>query len=284
MHYLLRRRRLGHGSCRGISADSTQGIQVVRNDAALPVTTGFVFRWGCTSTVPAGGRIVNTAEAIHWCADKRASRLELQEKGISVPKTWGSIYDEAEWEGVGERYSVVVRKSRHAQGRDLYVPADFNALETLCGTFGEGAYYISRLINKVAEYRVFVCQGRAVWVVRKTPGNPDQVAWNVAQGGRFDNIRWDEWPLRVVKEAIKAHLISGLDFSGVDVMVDAEGTPYILELNSAPSQTSPYRQGCVAKAFDYIVANNSKEVIPLREARGGWKKFIHPSLSEEAWV
>jgi hypothetical protein len=62
-------------------------------------------------------------------------------------------------------------------------------------------------------------------------------------------------------------------------MVDRQGTAYILEINSAPSQTSPYRQECVAKYFDYVI-RQGKERISLVEQRGNWKKFIHPALSE----
>ena len=72
-----------------------------------------------------------------------------------------------------------------------------------------------------------------------------------------------------------------LDFGAVDVMVDADGRPYVLEINSAPSQTSPYRQECMAKAFDYIV-RNGKEPIPVIAERGGYKRFIHPALTPDA--
>ena len=69
----------------------------------------------------------------------------------------------------------------------------------------------------------------------------------------------------------------------VDVMIDADGQPYVLEINSAPSQTSPYRQECMAKCFDWLI-EKGKASIPIIEERGNWKKFIHPALSEEAFV
>ena len=72
-----------------------------------------------------------------------------------------------------------------------------------------------------------------------------------------------------------------LDFGGVDVMVVAGGNAYVLEINSAPSQTSPYRQECTAKAFDYIV-QYGKERIDVVQERGGYRKFIHPCLTNEA--
>ena len=80
---------------------------------------------------------------------------------------------------------------------------------------------------------------------------------------------------------IEAFKLSGLDFGGVDVMVDGEGNVSILEINSAPSLTSPYRQSCMAKAFDYIV-EHGKEEIPLIEGRGGYLKFIHPAITSKA--
>jgi glutathione synthase/RimK-type ligase-like ATP-grasp enzyme len=126
-----------------------------------------------------------------------------------------------------------------------------------------------------------MAQGRVVWVASKTPGNPDAVAWNVARGGRFDNVRWDQWPLKAIRVARDAFLLSSLDFGGVDIMVDAQNNAYVLEINSAPSQTSPYRQEATAKAFDYIV-NYGKDRIDVTEEKGGWRKFIHPAISNEA--
>jgi glutathione synthase/RimK-type ligase-like ATP-grasp enzyme len=142
--------------------------------------------------------------------------------------------------------------------------------------------YVSRLIDKEAEYRVAVIQGRVAWVAKKTPGNPEDIAWNVARGGRFDNVKWGNWPMLVVREALKAAKVSGADFCGVDVMTDIAGTPYVLEVNSAPSQTSEYRQRCFAKCFDYIV-QHGKEAFPDVKftAKTSWKSTIHPALKTE---
>lgn len=277
---ILRRRKLGRGSALGIANVSTTGIRQVRNwKEQLPADTSIVFRWGCTSNVGTEGighqvDVVNTAASIHWCSDKRQGRLDMQEAGVPVPKTWGDFASFTSDNVPAGIY--VVRPVRHAQGRNLWVLPPAAAAGQLA-SIGEG--YISELIDKVAEYRVFVCQNRVVWVAKKTPGNPDDVAWNVARGGRFDNVRWDEWPIKVVVAALAAAKVSDTDFSGVDVMVDAEGNPYVLEVNSAPSQTSEYRQRCVAKAFDYIVTNGKAhfpdvELTPRRT----YKSYIHPAL------
>lgn len=284
---ILRRRKLGKGSSKGITDVSTTGIKAVRNwrsrdwvglGGVMDAIT--VFRWGCTSSLSdlintANSVVVNTAEAIHWCANKKQGRLDMQAAGVSVPTTWSSRqFLDGGRSLACTRY--VLRPAQHSQGRNLW-HGDREQIVRDIAVHNVYEGYVSGLIEKVAEYRVFVCQNRAVWVAKKTPGNPDDVAWNVAQGGRFDNVRWGDWPMAVVVEAMKAAKVSGTDFCGVDVMVDADGDPYVLEVNSAPSQTSPYRQQCVAKAFDYIVTNG-KQHFPDVDNAQRWRDVIHPAL------
>lgn len=284
-HIILRRRKLGRTSAREIAAHIPNCV-VVRNDQGIGgvvIANGIaphLFRWGTTSNVPAGYAIINQAQAIHEVNDKSGFRMKLmQDAPDTIPATFLSIND---FDNSGIGYPVVVRPQRHAQGRHLYLCNNWNELQRAVQLCGEG-YYISQYIPKVAEYRVAIVQGRAVWVAKKTPADPAAIAWNVAQGGRFDNVRFDEWPLKAVKTAIKAFNVSALDFGGVDIMVDAEGNCYVLEINSAPSLTSPYRQECMGRAFAYLIANG-KARIPLVEARGGYKKFIHPAIHAEAIV
>ena len=274
---IIRRRKLGMTSCREIAARSETGIQWVRNDKQFPEGHDLVFRWGCTSNVPVKN-VVNTAKAIHQVSDKSGFRMLLDEHDL-CPSTFlrpGDVPQEVVEAG------MVVRPAVHSRGRKLTVVYTYPDLQAAMLEYGAGAYCGS-LIPKVAEYRVFVVQGRAVAVAQKTPGNPDDVAWNVAKGGRFDNVRWDDWNLKMVRTAIEGFNLSELDFGGVDVMVDAEGECYILEINSAPSLTSEYRQTCFTKAFDYIV-RNGKERIPLVPERGGYLKFIHPAVCDRAKI
>lgn len=313
MHIVfLRKRRLGKGSTNGIKATLRSKATTIRHffpkdwnrwpadDNVLLV------RWGCTAAL--GGRpakqTLNKAEAIAWAGDKRRSRLDMQAKGVPVPKTYdprvilasfgdgheGDFGEAAAEAGIDKQW--VLRPARHAQGRNLLhgtmeeIDNNLNNLyhgaRRLYDEFLDG--YLSEKIDKVAEYRCFVINGRVAWMARKTPGNPDQVAWNVAQGGRFDNVRWDEWPNKVCQAALDAMAASPLQFGGVDIMVDAAGTAYVLEINSAPSQTSPYRQSCVAKALDYIAeAGEYKAFEPVVwNPRKTYKSYIHPAIREGA--
>jgi glutathione synthase/RimK-type ligase-like ATP-grasp enzyme len=278
---ILRRPKLGL-SVKHLVEKSDLIDKVVRNDRRLPDDLSLVFRWGTTSNVDCRN-VVNTAEAIHRVNDKAGFRKVLMDQAPDTcPKTWGDWLDldEDDMQGFEREFPVIVRPRTHAQGRHVYLVNNRAELDAAIVRCGPG-WYASEYIAKVAEYRVTFVQGRVVWVAKKTPADPAAIAWNVARGGRFDNVRWDEWPLKTIRVAREAFMLSGLDFGAVDVMVDANGRPYVLEINSAPSQTSPYRQECMAKAFDYIV-RNGKDSIPIIPERGGYKKFIHPALTPDA--
>ena len=268
----FRRRGLGLTSCREIVRNINEmggEARVVRNDNVDSISADdVVVRWGCTSTLPADVTVINNADTIHRCNDKAGARILMQEAGVLVPRTYVGPYPVDELPG-----TFVARPNTHSQGRNMVV-GDWQQVISATRNWGSG--YISDYIPKVREVRVFVAQGRVVWVAEKTPADPTAHAWNVARGGRFDNVKWGEWPMRAVIAAVDAANVIGVDFAGVDVMLDAEGNPYVLELNSAPSQTSPYRQMCSAKAFKWMHDNGADYTGPV--SGGTWKDYIHPAI------
>ncbi len=253
--------------------DSEDWLQYGQHDTD---ETDWLIRWGCTSNVPTQ-RVINKSEAIHRVNNKRGFRHILQEHEL-CPRTGFNNEDIPD-----HTFPMLLRPSHHAQGRNFYVCHTREEIEVALNQRALlDGYYISEIINKIAEYRVFFVQSRVCCVAQKTPGNPEDIAWNVARGGRFDNVLWDEWPLKAIRLSREAFLLSGLDFGGVDVMVDNDNNCYVIEINSASSLTSPYRQECFAKCFDWIIDNDTKATIPIIDERGGYLKFIHPAICNKA--
>lgn len=274
---IFRRRKLGRTSCREVAKLSKNNIEVIRNDLkVVPQNTDLVIRWGCTDNINGVKKVLNKVEAIHFVNNKIGFRKALSNTNL-IPKTFFSI---KEWMENKEQYSIVIfRPSRHAQGRNILKVhySEIEKINDFINKFPE--YYISQYIEKEAEYRVFCMQGRVLCVANKIPGNKEDIAWNVAQGGKFENVKWNDWNLRAVRIALEAFNMTELDFGGVDIIVDKDNNCYVLEINSACSLTSPYRQQCFAKGFDYII-ENGKERILLQKEKGNYKKFIHPAIIE----
>jgi glutathione synthase/RimK-type ligase-like ATP-grasp enzyme len=285
MFYILRRRGLGLGSTKAIKELSQHDITIVRKDK-LPEFNedDVVLRWGTTghlniypttSTNIYTCTVLNKAENISLVNNKKRFRALLQEECPEIiPRTWFNYLLES------ITYPCVLRPDTHAQGKFLYLCHNRDSIRAIINTHPilNGNYYISEYIPKVAEYRVCFIQGLVAWVASKIPKDPQAIAWNVAQGSKFENMHWKAWPITVIEAAYKAYKLSGLYLGGVDVMVDKDGRSYILEINSAPSHTSPYRKQCTTKCIDYGITYKNFAHLPPDENFKKYGKWIHPAL------
>lgn len=287
VNYILRRKWVGNPTTLKIASFSNKFSVHSTNDGEPPNPQGgTVIRWGTTSTIPGEATTVNTAKAIHKVFDKRASRKLFADLGWA-PKTYISF---SEWLNEADlSKTYIMRPKHHIRGMDMHiiknVQQGFAAYETI--TNAEDAenreYYISEYIPKVREYRLFVVSGRVLGVCEKIPVNKNDVSWGCAdeEGGAFKYIKWSNWDLAMTLLAVESQKKLGADFAAVDMIEDADGGFYILELNTAPSMTD-YWAECFAKAFDYII-DNGKDFIPVG-SDNSWKSYIHPSLSDQAKV
>lgn len=212
-----------------------------------------IIRWGNTIEIDTDGSIVyNTATAIKNGTDKKESRRILTEAGVSVPR---AVSPDSE----NINYPVIARPRRHAKGRNFIVLNDRNQFYRHWVVNNQDWYY-SEFVDKVKEYRVHCAHGRILnYLEKPNPGN-GQIAWNRAVNGEaFTNVRWADYDSRIALECLKAVKALKLDFAGVDVIVDAQGNPYILELNTSPTlNSSEYSMSRYAKYFDWLAKSNEK--------------------------
>lgn len=269
-NYVLRRKGMGDGML-DVPEFTKTGLVLFDNKEVLP-EADYVFRWGTTSNLPGKPKVVNTAAAIHKVYDKRTFRMEL---GDLAPKSWPSLssylkYISPENE---EPYPVLIRKNNHARSEDMYISESLGEIADICERLGKDNYYISELIQKTHEYRVMFVSGRVIGVIEKFPKDKNEISWGCVDAGNYSYINWEDWPMDVVRLALKAADLSGLDFGAIDVISD-ENRSYVLEINSAP-WLSPYFCRIFTEAFDYIV-QNGKDQIKVKETQD-FKGYIHPS-------
>jgi ribosomal protein S6--L-glutamate ligase len=193
-------------------------------------------RLGVLHALVAAGCVVwNSPSAIERSVDKAATSLLIARAGLPTPQTWVVSTREA-------AAAVAAREAR---------PGNPLVLKPLFGSQGEGlalierpedlpeeeavsrVYYLQRYVPRRdglwRDFRVFVCDGRAVaGMIREGDG------WitNVHRGGR--PLPW-AMPPKAAELAEAAAASVGVAYSGVDLVEDGEGGFAVLEVNSMPA-------------------------------------------------
>lgn len=307
MLVIQRRKHLGRSSALGLKTELEQlGIRtevvVLNTGTPQPDVSGYthLLRWGSTAsltdTMPhLPDRVYNKSDYISLVNNKSRFLLMLQQERLDISPhcvilppvndqhlmSFGSYIEQL------PRQEYILRPHKHAQGRHTYKFTDLDSLKDILRrkpkTFREGGY-IRPFIDKVKEMRVYVVNGKVAVVANKTPADPNAIAWNVAQGGRFDNLRWGDWHLGACEVAIKAWSKTGLDITGVDVMIDRDDRAWFIEANSAPSLpfnsdgSTTVRHKAIAKAIAYRYNGGDYDLSGMGEQYEGWRRYIHPAV------
>lgn len=248
------------------------GLDVFKAGDVLPRDAEYCFRWGTTSGINnRDQKVVNKISAISTTCDKARFRKVLADVGLA-PRTEMSI------EGFrkAEFYPALLRPAFHERSGNMHlINNPWDLIEALPKVGYE--YYISQFIKKEREFRVMVVQGRVAWVIEKQPKDKDALSWGCVQDGEFEYVGWEDWPLAVVDNAIKAFNKSPLDFGAVDCIMDKEGNAYTLEINTAPFLT-PYYAQKIGQCFKWIV-EKGRDHFPAVEIKN-YKDAIHPAALE----
>ena len=185
--------------------------------------------------VGSGVTVWNGPTAIERSVDKAATSLLIARAGLPTPDTWVFSKREAAAACVATEARpgepLVLKPLFGSQGEGLQLVGQPDDLP------GEDAvsrvYYLQRYVPRSdglwRDYRVFVCEGRAIaGMIREGDG------WitNVHRGGR--PLAW-AMPARAAELAEAAAAAVGVDYTGIDLVEDGEGGFLVLEVNSMPA-------------------------------------------------
>ncbi len=182
----------------------------------------YLIRWGSRRRVDYIPRefTLNKRRALVKSTNKLESLETMKRASVPVPKF------SLRWQDL--KFPLLERNTSHMEGRDIKLalqPSDITG----------GADFYTQYVPKAAEYRVHVFKGEILKISQKkrrdTEPDYDPVCWNYGTGWRFCHP--DTQPLGL-QQSIPAVTAHELDFGAVDVMIDPDGRPYILEVNSAP--------------------------------------------------
>jgi tetrahydromethanopterin:alpha-L-glutamate ligase len=183
-----------------------------------------------------GVKVYNDGRAVERTVDKAMTSFLLHQHEIATPHTW-VCESRAVAQAVIARESaqapLVIKPLFGSQGQGVRLIRHGDAFPVPMERHVDGVYYLQNYIDSGEgvwhDHRVFVINGKAVAAMVR-----HGASWvnNVALGGRCEAIN-HEGELGALAEA--ASRAVQIDYCGVDIIRDAQGRLYVLEVNSIPA-------------------------------------------------
>ena len=182
-----------------------------------------------------GVYVYNDAKAIERTVDKGMTSFLLKQSGIPTPATWvceSRHQAHAIIESQLQHQSALVIKPLFgSQGQGVRLIHRHDVYPLPRDLFVDGVYYIQQKIETGAhnyDYRVFVVNNQAVATMQRSGEG-----WlhNVARGAQCKLVT-DQQLQQLAEQAAMA---VDIDYCGVDIIRDANGKLWVLEVNSIPA-------------------------------------------------
>ena len=185
-----------------------------------------------------GVKVYNSAKAIERTVDKAMTSFLLHQQGIASPNTWvcesrAQALAIVEQE-IQTKQKIVIKPLFGSQGKGVRILDASTPFPVPMQEHVDGVYYVQQFIessqnNRWHDTRVYVINNKAVAAMKRFGQT-----WvnNVANGGRCEAIAPTG---EIVELALQAAKILKMDYCGVDVITDAKGQHYVLEVNSIPA-------------------------------------------------
>ena len=211
-------------------------IRVYEEGNYRPRETDLIINWGNPRRPHwefYADTMLNFPKYVTIASNKLASAVAFATRpGIPTPMFTNEIEEAQQWLRKGN--IVLARHILNGSGG-----VGIEVLEDAFATMPEAPLYV-KYIRKIAEYRIHVFNGRVIDAQRKrkerealSEGTINLRIRNHANGWVFTRENCQP-PSIVTTSAIAAVERLGLDFGAVDIIVNREGVPYVLEVNTAP--------------------------------------------------
>jgi len=178
-----------------------------------------------------GVKVINSASAIERTVDKYYTSYLLADAGILTPRTLVTEDFDAALEACREMGDVVIKPLFGSEGKGMVRVGDPETAYRVLRAWemSRYIYYIQEYLPHFQEdFRAFVI-GREVVAAMRRRGS----GWktNYSQGAQAEAA---ELSAEMNELAVRAAVLVGLDYAGVDLMPAEDGKTYVLEINSIP--------------------------------------------------
>lgn len=166
-----------------------------------------------------------------YLINKKADNWFFSVNGFTIPKTF-ILTNKSQLDTTPFTYPLVVKGIGSGRGRKVF---KFNDLEELKIFISEKKHKVQdfiyqEFIDYEYDLRIFVLNGEVLGAMRRIPQTGEFRA-NYSLGGSVEPFQLSQ---EIKDFAIKATKACNLDICGIDIIIDKQGKPYILEANKMP--------------------------------------------------
>lgn len=196
----------------------------------------------------------NNFSNMKYLINKKRDFHALIRAGIRVPKTFFFISEEIlEKEDI--EFPVVIKPNHMGQGGGVKIAKNKEEIFQIIHSYEKPdikKLILQEFIDYEHDLRVLVVGDKVVGTMKRIPKEGDFRA-NFSLGGTVAPYELDEEGKDL---AIRAKNATGLDVSGVDILIDKSGQKYILETNRSPGVegiTEAMNENITKVWLDYIL-------------------------------
>lgn len=183
--------------------------------------------------------VFNSKESVMTCDDKALTYLAFRNYSIPTPKTIIlpytfninvlNYYDEVKTMIASLPFPFIVKERFGSYGEQVYLVDSEEEFKTLLGKVGKNPLLVQEYIKEAYghDYRVNVVGHQVITAVERF--NPNDFRSNVNQGGTMMEVKLS---VKLKKLAVDATRAVGADFAGVDIILDKDKNPLVLEVNT----------------------------------------------------
>lgn len=202
------------------------------------------------------GKMANESQAIvQYCehfgiryTDGYLNRLMLDSKigtqfllwfnGIrNWPHTFYGNVDEMKRRFAEFGDEVILKDNEGSKGRLNFLIHSVAEVDQIHNDNPDKHFMLQQFIANQGDLRILIFNGKpALAIARKSSGTSHLN--NTSQGGSARIVPVESIQQEVIDMCVKAAEVTRLQVAGVDVMFDADGEPYLLEINNSPQVSS----------------------------------------------
>lgn len=188
----------------------------------------------------AGVFMVNDYDAMETASNKFATAIKLRKNGIPSPKTSLVTNEQSipiALKEVGNKFPVIIKTIKGSKGIGVMkVESQESLTSVLQGLWKlEGDLILQEYLKIDYDIRSIVVDNEIIASVKRLSSNKGDFRTNKSLGNETEPYKLSEDEKKFV---LRAHKASGLYWSGVDHVLDNDGVPQLLEINSSPGTSS----------------------------------------------